>query len=345
MAQKAIETKRAKTVKVNPDEVTFGVEIECYLKNEVVHRLGINVGEYHHPLPLPFPFPSFWEVAQDASLKLKEDDPRRYTHVPMEIISPPLKGLDGLRMVERVCDILEENRAMFLETCGIHVHVGMRSILGEQSENFEVVAEWVRRLLHLCAKHETALYALTGTHTRIKNPFADSVKALWEDKATGRLTWKRLRDSYPERGFGYTYEEREERMKTWRQHRYRLLNLANLFESKATVEFRCFSGTSTGVKVVGYILAALGLSVKAAENTSAVKWDAEETVKTSHVKYYQNRVRHLHDRLAWMDAPSRVKCGYPKGAWEVYGRKVKKNQIWNAQHLAEKIKAIESGAA
>lgn len=305
-----------KRVDVSADELTFGIEIECYLPVRKVRELGIVVGTYHHGYELPAPFPAGWKAESDGSLSRP---PTGY--IGVEVISPVLKGLPGILEVRRVVEMLADRNglnARVNNTCGQHVHVGMRSVLGSRANDFAMVAEWARRLLHLVAKHETALIAITGTETRINNTYCSSIKGEWQQAANG-LTYATLASRAP------------------RVDRHVALNLGNLFQTKRTVEFRVFAGTLESKKSTGYILTALALCEKAAENIAAAAWDLEPTLTTGDAQYYLAAVRHLHERLAWSASASRAKFGFPSGAWELFGEETKRNQIWNAKHLAQRV--------
>ena len=113
---------------------------------------------YDGVLPDGFPWGAevtvqLWEQdgKRDGSLRTRV---RRYQGV--EIVSPVLRGGDGLEQVRKVADLLNRMDAHVNATCGLHVHVGVTSAAGN---DFDDVADWVRRLLNTTAQHEMAFCA------------------------------------------------------------------------------------------------------------------------------------------------------------------------------------------
>jgi hypothetical protein len=74
---------------------TWGVEIECFVPQWVIAELGIRIGSYHHGYPLPSLFPQGWTAERDGSLRT---DRRGY--LPVEIVSPVLRGRAGIEQVD-----------------------------------------------------------------------------------------------------------------------------------------------------------------------------------------------------------------------------------------------------
>src|SRR5262249_47486717 len=125
--------------RVNSDEITFGIEIECFVPVRWAEQIGLQRGIYHSGRMLPSIFPYGWNCQQDGSLSIND-----YTMMAVEIVSPVLRGIEGLRQVEKVAEILTAAGAKVNSTCGVHVHVGAQSILGDSISSSNKVAEWVR---------------------------------------------------------------------------------------------------------------------------------------------------------------------------------------------------------
>ena len=255
MNQTQTPSRRAETY-------TWGVEIECFLPQSKVHELDISIGSYHHGHPLPAPFPQGWTAERDGSLHTS-----RPGYVPVEIVSPVLKGRAGIEQLKQVAEILKDLGARVNVTAGLHVHLGPHSIVGDDSI---AIAEWVAKLLYQVAMHETALYASTGTHRRGNGSYSRSIKAQKNDV-------DRIRKA--------TTPGRKREELSWlvsNVARYHTLNLTNLFTSKATVEFRAFAGTVEWTKMVGHICTCLALAERATE-TTRMDWDAVVSERTYHV--------------------------------------------------------------
>lgn len=216
---------------------TFGIEIECLVPNSA--RLPI--GTYSNPREIRNGFPEGWQIKTDSTVSTTM---RNYRGI--EIVSPILKGIDGLDQLKQVTDKLDEMGARVNRTCGFHVHVGAKSAAGELADD---VARWVSNLIHLVGQHELALYASTGSRYRA---------------TTCRFT-RSIKQQYPERKL------KELKKKKWdvlaREitgiDRYRTLNVNNMLNGRMTVEFRVFAGTISFTKMLGHIQMAMGLCEKA----------------------------------------------------------------------------------
>ena len=105
----------------------FGVEIEAYnvtkskLKSELI-RLGIRVEieNYNHPTK------THWKIITDASIRGTNG---------FEIVSPILKGQDGLEQLKKVCQALKNCNAYINKSCGLHIHFDASSFKLKQFKN------------------------------------------------------------------------------------------------------------------------------------------------------------------------------------------------------------------
>ena len=241
---------------------TFGIEIECFLPYHQIRRLGIRIGGYHYGLPLPEPFPRGWTAEHDGSLGT---DRRGYQ--ALEIVSPILRGREGIEQVKEVAGILNDLGARVNPRCGLHVHVGAEIAAGGQPW----VAEWVAKLLYQTAMHEQAMYASTGTRRRENGSYGRSIK--WQKENADRIR----KASTPHR------KSEELSWISSQTARYHSLNLTNLFTRKATVEFRAFAGTTEWPMMMGHICMCLALCERARE-TARMDWNAMASRRT-----YQGR--------------------------------------------------------
>lgn len=303
-AKRAWETVRARAVPVSADNITFGVEIECALDDVALDENNISIGDYHHGHRLPHPFPTGWRAEHDSSI-----DVDGYTG--LEIVSPILNGLDGLRQVVQVMQALNDTGAHTNHSCGVHVHIGARSVLQERAASYDMVAEWVRRLLCLVSHNELALYALAGNTSRVNNEYCESIKGRWQSKLKPAPNALRVRAQCAS------------------DSRYQSLNVTNLFAPMQTVEFRAFGSTLNPVKVIGYVLVAVGLCQRAASLPVAPRFDNQ-----AHTPNRDSReaLRQLHRALGWQKS-ARMRYGFPTDAWGEYGLAVLRNQNWNVNRF------------
>jgi hypothetical protein len=287
-------------VEVNPDEITFGVEIECMLPKDYVRARRIEVGRYHHGKQLPAPFPTGWTAQRDGSIE------EVWGTVPMEIVSPVLQGVAGLQEVLNVFQYLNEAGAQVNDACGFHVHVGATSVLGDRADDAGLVVRWVRRMLHLMSRHEAALFGITGRVSRFDNLYCETIKEKWhgvlETTSDLDLIIKAVDKS---------------------RDRYYTLNIQNLFRSKRTVEFRLFGATLNGMQAVGYVITAMGIAHRAAECGTAPGF--ETTHEPLKPEAWRNAVKDLHHTLA--------AYGWPAGAKALWGKAIRRVQRRAAQRF------------
>jgi hypothetical protein len=282
----------SRRVEVNTDTITFGVEIECTLPESFIQERGIEIGSYRHGAALPAPFPIGWVAKYDSSVR--ENDLR---YEALEIVSPVLKGKDGLEEVLAVYDILNEAGATVNTSCGFHVHVGVESVLGDKAEVEGILVRWVRRMLNLVSNHELGLFAITGRTSRFNNHYCNTITHKWDGKLTTQSSVKVIEDETA----GHS-------------QRYYTLNLCNLnAASKRTVEFRLFGATLNGYQAIGYIITAMGIAHRAAQVGTAPKFKA--SYSTADVP---DAVRDLQKLLR--------NYGWPSGAKKAWGREIRQVQ-------------------
>lgn len=104
--------------------LTFGVEIEAYnftranLIEKCVHKgLSIISSGYTHE-----DSQHYYKIVSDSSLEGVNSN---------EVVSPILKGDDGLNSLKSLCDSLNEIDARVNRSCGLHVHIGAANMSDE----------------------------------------------------------------------------------------------------------------------------------------------------------------------------------------------------------------------
>ena len=273
-----LRDERSRGVDVN--EITYGVEIECYVPSGSVTSGGYHRGRQVAGLA------SGWNAQHDSSLGRA---PRGYEGV--EIVSPILRGAEGLRQINQAIGWLQGLDARVNTTCGLHVHVGFPNDRRE-----------ITKLLHLVANFETAIYASTGTKSRETSHWSAPITDSHRELAFGASDLS---------GMGHAVRDR-----------YHSLNLTNLiYGSKPTVEFRAFAGTLNYQKIVGHVRLCVGLVERTLTRTRRTGWDAKTPVATSPIHrngegatcltrlFYQlgwtkGRVAHTFGNLTGDDLPT-----------------------------------------
>jgi hypothetical protein len=227
------------------DQLTFGVEIESYIPR----TCPINIGSYHsgrriHAADYGDEYAPLdrWNTQRDASIQ------PRSGMTACEFVSPVLSGRDGLKnlwdaveCIKRVCG------ARVNASCGVHVHVG-----------FPRDPDALKRLVHLVACHEKALYAVSGTPRREHGRWCGGIQQDYSPDITFSMGYgSNLRCSEP----------------SAEGDRYKLLNLTNMMGGRRnTVEFRLFSESNNRKKVVAWVRLCLALVERALDGKKPVKW-------------------------------------------------------------------------
>lgn len=243
---------------VNVNEMTFGIEFET-----TVPYGTCQIGSYKHGIQVPA-LPPGWKAERDGSIRCDVG------HQACEIVSPILKGADGVKQVIAVLEWLNQVGAKVNRSTGMHVHVGWSAGEAELSN-----------LAHYVSNFEPALYASTGTHSREVGPFCKSIKS--DATYVGKFRGKQAMSV---------------------TDRYHTLNITNLSTGKQTVEFRLFAGTLNASKALGYIRLCLGIVEKSLTTKRSPLWDGKPVVATSR-KFRkggigQTELRRLFDMLGWI---------------------------------------------
>lgn len=255
------------------NEMTYGVELEVTLPVGV----QLAVGSYYSAGLQVAGLPAGWVAKTDSSIS--PDSGYR----GVEIVSPVLRGADGLKQVADVCKWLQSIGAKVNRSTGCHVHVG-----------FAGGAQELAVLTGLVAYHETALFAVTGTKSRMASRYCKPVRNSAGHKQTAA-----------KQGSGPAYD------------RYHTLNLENLNSGRRqTVEFRCFAGTTNETKVIGYVRMCLALVEKSFEMKRLPKWIPAKDDKGSAavVRFFacfgwsKGKTKTVSGNVAAEDVPSMEAC-------------------------------------
>ncbi len=214
---------------MNASEMTFGIEIETTAPESAL-REGLQIGGYHRGTQVPY-LPTGWKAERDGSIRTRAGE------YACEIVSPILRGAEGLAEVVEVVRILREKGHRVNVSCGMHCHVGWGR---------DLPASALARLVTIVSYCERGLYAITGTKSRERGIYCGGVRKYGNDKdAKPRLD----------------------------RDRYHALNLTSLASgTRETVEFRAFSGSLNATKIVGWIQACLGLVERAINSKRSPKW-------------------------------------------------------------------------
>ena len=253
-------------------ELTFGVEFELIADDSTIRQDGLRIGSYRHGIQVPF-LPEGWTAEADASIDNHNGGHR------CEIVSPVLRGEEGLKQVAEVLRILEQKNFRLNATCATHVHIGWHR---------DWPSEALARLVTIVAYVEKGLYAITGTKSRERGRYCGGVRKYGNDKAA-----KPNLD----------------------RDRYHALNLTNLARgTRDTVEFRTFSGTKNVTKGVGWIQVCLGLVERALNGKRMPTWNPKPlSGGWKKAGPGQSEAERLMGYLAWGKGYARIHGGKQYG--------------------------------
>ncbi len=254
----------------NAQDYTFGIELETVVKTEVLNNHNMRIGAYHHGIQIPF-LPRGWKAERDASIRT----PSGYQ--ACEIVSPVLKGEEGIKEVIEVLKKLRELQFSPNETTGCHIHLGF-----DESWGADVLA----RLLSIVSYLEGGLFAITGTHRRELGTYCKGIRKHGDAPKA------------------------KEKMDHERYHALNITNLANRNSRQHTVEFRVFSGSLNETKIVGWIQTCLGIMERAVNSKRSPKWEpAPPTGGWKKQGPGQSECERLLGFLAWSAGAARIHDG------------------------------------
>lgn len=186
---------------------------------------------------------------------------------PCEVISPILRGADGIHQIIITCEALEANAHRITNNCGVHVTLGW-------ANQHPLTA--LDRLVTIVAYLEKALYASTGSRSREAGPYCQGVRK-YQDVSTAKS--RCMCD------------------------RYHGLNLTN----QGRVEFRFFSGSKSAVKISAWTQVCMGLVQRALVSGRSPQWEPKPPKGGWAKKGVgQSEVERLLSYVAWPAGQAKV---------------------------------------
>lgn len=250
----------SQTTKDNVANKFFGIEVECfvpssdwYAQGQPTPQWSSSTGHSLYSSPearVPgLPVGHGWTVKTDSSISTS----RSGGWMGIEVVSPKLKGKDGINQVIKVLKWLNDLGAVVNPSCGLHVTVTCKRDEGT-----------IKRLVQLARRYETALYASCGSAQRYDKYY--SRRIVGGSRHGGG-------DCY-----GQIARTGNARLQDCR---YRWLNLQHAAAGNERVEFRCFAGTTNVDKILGHIVSTLTLAARAEdENLGEQKLTSQDGVKS-----------------------------------------------------------------
>ncbi len=233
---------------------TFGVEMEIIHSNKrkivtALRRIGILcvIEDYNHITK------RHWKIVSDASVV-----------GGFEVVSPVLKGEDGLSELKKVCDTLLEVGAKIKKCCGLHVHMG--------TDDFNSDIKVWKNLYRNYARLESTIDSFMPPSRR-NNRYCQSMKVPnWTVKVNAAVSLESLERLVTDRSRFFKLNSQS----YWRHH---------------TVEFRQHSGSVEFEKVKNWILFCARF-VEFSKKNRIVRENKNELKKFLNndlINYYNNR--------------------------------------------------------
>jgi hypothetical protein len=270
------------------NQFTFGVEIECFVPYgfDVMGALrsaSLATSEARGNIHATTPG---WKAVPDGSLRWTG---RNSEMRGIEIVSPILKGEDGIEQVRKVADIIMAGGGKVNATAGLHVHIGVGGAWGKQVKNlakmylkyamdFDSILPISRRALrNRFAKNNRCAMFATLTGEQIDERFARV--------STLRDVSQLMNGTPPTPGYC--------------SQRYYAMNFMS-YASHGTIEFRQHSGSVESKKICSWIRLLTGFAATAfsVEDVSVAGEGGLERLlrKTDRegARYYRQRAAHLN---------------------------------------------------
>tara|TARA_Y100000310_G_scaffold343304_2_gene450293 strand:- start:287 stop:1204 length:918 start_codon:yes stop_codon:yes gene_type:complete len=249
---------------------TIGVETECLIPQDYADQ--IDIGDYHCGEPV-YDAPRFnnrrWCVEHDSSVHSRNSS--RY---PCEFVSPVLVGQQGLENVVAFHQWLRSLPTRVNNSCGLHIHVGIDSVIGQNASAARVI-NFVTKVAHLTYRWQDALYAQCGTR-RDRNHYCGRIP----DESNWVMNLRQEHEK-PD-----TEKDRHNTHLN-RLERYHPVNLQNL-NGKGTIEFRAFAGTINKAKILHHLWSVY-----------AIIHNAKRNVSRKHISWEQKSAGQGRESLKW----------------------------------------------
>ena len=233
---------------------TFGVEMEIVHDNKsnvcrAIRNAGVEciIEGYNHTTR------THWKIVSDASVT-----------GGFEVVSPVLKGEEGLNDLKKVCDALMNVGAKIKKCCGLHVHLG--------TDDFKTNIKVWKNLFKNYASLENIIDSFMP-QSRRDNPYCKTMRVGdWNQKIDSARNLRELETKVTGRNRFFKLNSQS----YWRHH---------------TVEFRQHSGSIEFEKVKNWILFCARFVEFSKKNTvaSEEKTELRRFLNSDLINFYNNR--------------------------------------------------------
>jgi len=269
---------------------TFGVEIECFnLSPDILawkmNENKLKVGGYEISESVCSMLHlrnrdnySAWDIGDDGSIRGRDS---------VEIRSPILRGESGLKEIEKVCAILNDIGAKVNNSCGLHVHVGIKNskrkfsvdqiikLMEVYEDNSKNTDRWLRRARR--TGHSTYARSVKDLLQTVKKKTRTSMQTQY-DPMTGQYR-------YATSEVPVSPPKNLNELARMGEHFHRVNFSA--YQEHGTVEFRQHHGTLNAREITNWIRFLLNHvenSRAAAKLEKRLKTQAERTKKRDKIQ-------------------------------------------------------------
>jgi hypothetical protein len=173
------------------------------------------------------------------------------------------------------------------ESCGLHVTVGVRSLLGTAEPG--PVGQFVRKLVRHAHRHAWAIYGQTGTGRHLNRYSHQITEFERQFERFGSVTsGQQLAGLVSDCGRG-------------------MVNLLKCHGEDPAIEFRAFAATLDEALVLHHLATVFGLCRKAATTTAIPNFRGAKTV---HLGSAEDAVRRLWRVLGWADSTDTTEIAF-----------------------------------
>lgn len=221
----------------------FGVEIEFNNNvvdalKEALERRGLQVkrvcGVEHSNYRA-------WKIERDSSCGF-------------ELVSPVLKGIEGLEELNKACEALNEVGAKVDSRCGLHVH----HYAGD------LKLEKIKNIYRLYSKYQEVINDMLPKSRR-ENHYAKNITKQYLEVVEGIDTLEKMMTVIGGKGEGH-----------YTSKRYFAVNFAS-YVAYGTVEFRQHSGTTEFEKIMAWVILTHKIVERSNMRVNIKPWSSEET--------------------------------------------------------------------
>ena len=195
-----------------------------------------------------------WKLLGDVSVK---SNGLRNFSGNNELVSPKLKGIEGLNELMKVCKVLEEIGCKVNATCGLHVHQDVSHIVAtdKNAKRFlKNLIVWVSKFEHIIYKLISPSRLKTGYSRPIRSTILEShslsIGTEINENDFKRLANKTVKTLVKKTEYSVTAKRGNRRLQ---RNRYSGLNLYKVWE-RGSVEFRYHQGTINFDKIANWIV-------------------------------------------------------------------------------------------